>query len=110
MPNNKIEIRAEHLRELAAGFAALMEQNEALGQLIEQAIESDDDEDKYLTCVAVEEFQRSVASVIGGLAVVTTNITNSSASMFLGELAGMMVETEMECDPLTLLRGLLGGQ
>lgn len=107
---NKIEARAELLRDLAKGFAALMEQDEALGKLIEEAIETDDDEDKELACVAVEQFQMTAGKIIGCLAIITTSITNESATMFLGGLAGSMIETEIEHDPAVLLRGLLGGR
>jgi hypothetical protein len=107
---NQIEARAAHMRDLAQSFAKLMEQDDALGKLIEEAIESDDDEDKELACTAVMEFQASAAQIIGCLAIVVCGIDNSSATMYLGGLAGAMVETEMEHDPLVLLRGLLGGR
>lgn len=111
MPNtDKIETRAKLMRDLAASFAALMEQDEALGKLIVEAIESDDDDDKMLACSAVEHFQASCGAVIGCLSIIATSITNESATMFLGGLAGAMIETEIEHDPVVLLRGLLGGR
>jgi hypothetical protein len=93
---------------LAQEFATLMEMNDKLAQLIESADE-DSDEDIHAVCMAAVEFQGQAANLIGGLAIVTAHVDNSSAAVYLGQLAGHMVECEIECDPSSLLRGLLGG-
>jgi len=105
---SKLEQREEALRGIAKNFASLMEHDEKLRGLIEAADADPNDENIEAVVQCVHEFQEQAIYIIGGLAIVTARIDNSSAAMFMGGIAGRMVETEAECDPLTLLRGMLG--
>jgi hypothetical protein len=106
--SNKLDSRDEGLVRSAACFQALMEHNDKLRALIEHAVETEDSDDLHAVVECAAEFQAKAAEIIGQLAMIVGHVDNTSPSIFLGTVAGMMVECECEHDPMTLLRGLLG--
>jgi len=107
MSENKIEVRSKALVVLAAEIAKLMDENDELGKLIYAGEEAGTEEALKAIVDKAFEFKCHAAQIIGSLAMISTQIDNTSATYFLMEVAKQFIDFNLEHDPMDVLRGII---